>query len=227
VRAAIRAITALVTVAAVAGCGASGGQVVDIPSPVPVPTTATTSAAPPSAADPPTPTTGPTGLPVQQVVPNVVGLRLPAAKARLAAQGYPEVNHVYANGQGRHVVDADNWVVQSQVPAAGSPLTPGTPVTVRIGKPTDGAASGTVTAGVVPNVVCKELSSAKELLKRAGFVELSAQDATGQGRHQILDTNWIVVAQSVAPGRRADPVTPIVLSVVKYGEPTGRSGCAS
>jgi len=73
-------------------------------------------------------------------------------------------------------------------------------------------------ASVMPSVVCMNLQDAQNKIQDAGVFYSRSKDATGKGRHQILDRNWVVVAQSPAAG------TPIgegdaVLSVVKNGEP--------
>lgn len=79
--------------------------------------------------------------------------------------------------------------------------------------PAEGAA-----AGPMPEVVCLDLQSAQDLIqKRAGVFLSLSEDATGAGRQQIIDRNWVVVAQRPAAG------TPIgegdaVLSVVKQTE---------
>lgn len=73
---------------------------------------------------------------------------------------------------------------------------------------------------LMPNVICMNLQSAQDLIQTTGVFFSNSEDATGQGRMQIFDRNWIVIAQ------RPEPGTPFgegdaVLSVVKYGEPTG------
>ncbi|WP_260870325.1 PASTA domain-containing protein [Gordonia paraffinivorans] len=70
----------------------------------------------------------------------------------------------------------------------------------------------------MPNVVCMNLQDAQDTIQEAGVFYSRSKDATGQGRSQILDRNWIVVGQTPGPG------TPFgegeaVLSVVKIGEP--------
>ncbi|WP_083871417.1 MULTISPECIES: PASTA domain-containing protein [Nocardia] len=70
----------------------------------------------------------------------------------------------------------------------------------------------------MPNVVCMNLQAAQDLIQKAGVFFSRSKDATGAGRMQILDRNWVVVAQTPAAG------VPIgegdaVLSVVKKGEP--------
>lgn len=71
---------------------------------------------------------------------------------------------------------------------------------------------------LMPAVVCMNLQEAQDLIQTTGVFFSESFDATGQGRLQILDSNWIVVSQDPPPG------TPIGefdanLGVVKYGEP--------
>jgi len=69
----------------------------------------------------------------------------------------------------------------------------------------------------MPDVVCMNLQDAQDLIQTTGVFFSRSEDATGQGRLQVIDSNWQVVEQTPAPG------SPIgegdaVLSVVKYGE---------
>jgi PASTA domain len=203
------AAASLLAVAALAGCQSQAGSGLG-GSPTP-------SGSPTSSAS----------APSAQPVPNLAGLRLTDAQARLSAAGYTNVEPVDASGQGRHVLNPDNWVVQSTSPPAGTRAAPSTRITVRVVKPTDGAGSTHTTTGVIPEVVCKDLQSAQDALQAAGFYDLASADATGRGRHQLLDRDWVVVRQSVRPGARVGPQTRVLLSVVKYGEPTGASNCRS
>jgi hypothetical protein len=68
----------------------------------------------------------------------------------------------------------------------------------------------------VPNVVGKDLQSAQEEL----FPPLRSTsiDATGRGRVQLLDSNWVVVRQEPAAGTTVPVFTDIKLFVVKRGE---------
>lgn len=80
------------------------------------------------------------------------------------------------------------------------------------------AAPATGGASVMPATVCMNLQAAQDLIQDAGVFYSRSEDATGRGRMQLLDRNWVVVAQEPAPG------APIgegdaVLSVVKRGEP--------
>jgi len=71
---------------------------------------------------------------------------------------------------------------------------------------------------LMPNVVCMNLQDAQDYIQSETGVFFSlSEDATGRGRLQIIDSNWIVVGQRPSVG------TPIsegdaVLSAVKIGE---------
>jgi hypothetical protein len=62
------------------------------------------------------------------------------------------------------------------------------------------------------------LQAAQDLIQDHGVFYSRSEDATGQGRRQINDRNWIVVAQHPAPGAPFGEGE-AVLSVVKDGEP--------
>ena len=70
---------------------------------------------------------------------------------------------------------------------------------------------------LMPDVICMNLQDAQDEIQDHGVFLSGSVDATGQGRNQIIDSNWVVVDQSPAPG------SPIgegdaELSVVKNGE---------
>ena len=71
---------------------------------------------------------------------------------------------------------------------------------------------------LMPDVVCFGLQDAQDEIQDRGVFFSKSVDATGDGRRQLFDRNWIVVSQTPSPG------TPIgeneaVLSVVKKDEP--------
>lgn len=159
-------------------------------------------------------------------VPDVVGKRLSDAIPVLTGAGFHKIDSQDASPEHRVVVNPSNWTVRSQNPAAGTKAAENTRVTLMVTKPTDSAGgSGGTTTGVVPNVVCKDLQTAQDALQAAGFPLITSTDGTGQGRTQIVDRNWVVIAQSAAPGTRPDQADRIVLTVVKFGEDTRQSGC--
>jgi hypothetical protein len=68
----------------------------------------------------------------------------------------------------------------------------------------------------MPDVVCHVGQDALDEIQEAGVFFSRSEDATG--RAQVLDRNWIVVAQSPRPGVLIGEGD-AMLSVVKYGEP--------
>nr|WP_281378470.1 PASTA domain-containing protein [Gordonia humi] len=70
----------------------------------------------------------------------------------------------------------------------------------------------------MPDVVCMNLQAAQNRIQEAGVFFSRSEDATGQGRAQILDRNWVVVSQTPDPGTEFGEGE-AVLSAVKIGEP--------
>lgn len=69
----------------------------------------------------------------------------------------------------------------------------------------------------MPDVVCMGLQAAQDEIQDRGVFFSKSVDATGDGRRQIWDRNWIVVSQTPEPG---EPIgeREAVLSVVKTDE---------
>lgn len=91
-----------------------------------------------------------------------------------------------------------------------------TPATTPAPAPTAAPAPA---VSIMPNVVCMNLQTAQDTIQTTGVFFSRSVDGTGQGRSQLIDSNWIVTAQTPPPG------TPFgegdaVLSAVKYGEPS-------
>ncbi|MGH3877361.1 MAG: PASTA domain-containing protein [Actinophytocola sp.] len=114
-------------------------------------------------------------------------------------------------------------VAESASTSAETP--PANPAPEDSGDGADPAGPGTTAA--LPDVVCMDLQAAQDAMQAAGYYNLGSDDATGQGRQQLVDRNWVVVGQSPAAGARPEQLAPIQLSAVKFGEPTGASGCES
>jgi beta-lactam-binding protein with PASTA domain len=167
-------------------------------------------------------TPAPTAASGPHAVPSVIGLRLPDAERRLKAAGFSKMHVTDVSGKGRIVIDPTNWVVRVQEPAVGARVVAATRITLRVGKPTDLLTTAAAVTGVIPNVVCRDLQTAQDALRDAGYYVLTSKDGTGQDRRQILDRNWVVIAQSAAAGARPRLSTRITLTVVKFGEPATR-----
>jgi beta-lactam-binding protein with PASTA domain len=160
-------------------------------------------------------------------MPDVVGRRLSDAEAALSAAGLMSVNAVDGSGRGRHILEKDNWVVQKQNPQPGEAIMDGAAVTLTVTKPTDDQQTIEAEPGVIPAVVCHDLQDAQDAMRGAGFYVVIAKDGLGQKRYPLIDRNCIVVGQSAKAGSRPEKKTVIELTVVKFGEPTGSSGCKS
>jgi hypothetical protein len=85
--------------------------------------------------------------------------------------------------------------------------------------PTTAAPPTEPATNLMPDVVCMNLQEAQDFIQaETGVFYSRSEDATGADRSQILDSNWIVVAQRPAPGTPIDEGD-AVLSAVKIGEP--------
>lgn len=77
-----------------------------------------------------------------------------------------------------------------------------------------GAAQG----WTMPDLRGKGLQDAQDAIQALtndGIFFTSSHDATGQGRHQLLDSDWQVCTQNVAPGSKITPKTHIDFGVVR------------
>lgn len=86
-------------------------------------------------------------------------------------------------------------------PAGAISSTPGTTPAVR----------------TVPDVVGRPLPDARSTARAAGFGSVTSHDATPAGRHQILDRDWTVCAQTPVPGPAPIGAT-VDLAVAKTSE---------
>ena len=73
----------------------------------------------------------------------------------------------------------------------------------------------------MPNLVGSGLQDAQDAIQKlTGNVVFftSSHDVSGQGRHQILDRNWKVCDQNIAPGAQIQIGVKIDFGVVKLAE---------
>ncbi len=54
--------------------------------------------------------------------------------------------------------------------------------------------------GLMPDVICMNLQEAQNEIQDHGVYFSRSTDASGEGRRQVIDSNWVVVDQSPAPG---------------------------
>jgi beta-lactam-binding protein with PASTA domain len=106
-------------------------------------------------------------------------------------------------------------VISTPTTAATTSASPPTSPTAT-SHPADGGSTFTM-----PNVIGKVLQDAQDEIQRVSGNPLfitSSTDATGQGRHQVLDRNWKVCSQNVPAGQQVSAGTHITFSVVKLDE---------
>ena len=69
---------------------------------------------------------------------------------------------------------------------------------------------------MVPNALGKDYQTAQDLWRAAGLHVMPAIDALGAHRVAVLDSNWVVLSQSPAPGSSVPPDTAITATIKKY-----------
>jgi hypothetical protein len=112
-----------------------------------------------------------------------------------------------------------------QAPAPAAAPTPVPPTTVAP-IPTPGSAALPAepvapTSWVMPDLVGENLQDAQnavQALTDFGIAITTSRDATGQGRSQVLDANWRVCDQNIAPGEEITPTSDIEFGAVKLDE---------
>ncbi|UYP18754.1 PASTA domain-containing protein [Rhodococcus sp. Z13] len=114
---------------------------------------------------------------------------------------------------------------QSTWPATSPATTARTTAPVSVAPATTTPANAATTSAaprlaVMPDVVCMDLQEAQDAIQAAGVFYSRSVDATGRGRAQVWDRNWIVVDQSPPPGTVIGEGD-AVLSVVKDDEFSG------
>lgn len=73
----------------------------------------------------------------------------------------------------------------------------------------------------MPDLVGSNLQDAQNAIQSLtdfGIAVTTSTDATGAGRNQVLDANWTVCAQNVAPGETIVAGTMIDFAAVKLEE---------
>lgn len=87
--------------------------------------------------------------------------------------------------------------------------------------PESEAAEGGPTSWQMPNLVGSNLQDAQDAIQKLTGDKVfftKSHDATGAGRHQILDRDWKVCAQNVKPGATITTSTVIDFAAAKLSE---------
>ena len=158
------------------------------------------------------------------VIPDTVCMDLRLAEDKAAAAGFNNVSSQDAAGRGRRPYVGRNWVVVGQTPSPGTKARTATRVVFRVLYYGDAGAPPVPDRsrpGPIPKLACFDLQEAQDSLQSAGFTRMGNEDATGRGRHPIIDRHWTVTGQDPAPGGTWPKSTRVVLKVVMDGEATG------
>ncbi|GAA5047686.1 PASTA domain-containing protein [Nocardia callitridis] len=125
-----------------------------------------------------------------------------------------------AAGEPTPVADVTSVVPTAAVVSTLAPTSDPVPSSVQAPPPAPVATSEQQGAERVPmpNVVCMNLQDAQNAIQAAGVWYSRSADATGAGRRQVVDRNWIVVSQTPEPGVPVGEGDAL-LSAVKVGEP--------
>jgi hypothetical protein len=150
------------------------------------------------------------------VVPDVVCMDLQLAQDKAQAAGVRFAAQD-VGGDRRQVNDRD-WVVVSQTPPAGRPSGHLMVRVLAYGDPGAPAAPDRTAPGRMPRMACFDLQEAQDTLQSAGFTTLASRDASGRGRHQIVDRDWTVTGQTPAPGGTWSKTTRVTLQAVRDDE---------
>lgn len=163
----------------------------------------------------PSPTPAKTGT-----LPDLVGKGLQSAQDTAQAAGFRILTSHDALGRERHQILDRDWKVCTQTPAPGTHTTD---VTVALGAvktdeqcPAADSGTGTPKAGaLMVDLRGKAVSAARDTLP--SDTSLKVQDASGQNRIVIVESNWQVCSQTPAAGAKLTG-QPVTLTVVKFGE---------
>ncbi|NLV78036.1 MAG: hypothetical protein GXY65_01590 [Rhodococcus sp.] len=105
---------------------------------------------------------------------------------------------------------------RTAAPASSVTTTPVTSVAAAAASPSQTVAP----SAVMPDVVCMDLQAAQDAIQASGVFYSRSVDASGAGRAQVWDRNWVVVEQTPAPGALFGEGDAL-LSVVKDDEYSG------
>lgn len=102
-----------------------------------------------------------------------------------------------------------------------TPAVVSTPAAVPASAAPSAPAVGTAASWTMPSLVGRNLQDAQDAIQALTGNTIfftKSHDATGAGRHQILDRDWKVCSQNVKPGAKITSDTAIDFGAAKLGE---------
>lgn len=152
-------------------------------------------------------------------LPSFAGMGLQAAQDKAQSLGFYRLDSHDAQGRGRDQVWDRDWKVCFQRPAPGRRLITATvdfgAVKLEESCPARDAPPPTPAGTTMPDFTGRSLKVARASLTTS--TSITAEDASGQGRFVLLESNWKVCAQSPAAGTGLKG-QPVAFKAVKFGE---------
>jgi beta-lactam-binding protein with PASTA domain len=153
-------------------------------------------------------------------LPNMTGKGLQSAQDQAQEAGFYSLTSHDALGRGRMQAFDRNWKVCSQTPKAGEHSTD-TKVdfaTVKLEEDCpakDEGAAPEAAGGTMPDFKGKAVKVARQSLDAS--TSITVNDASGQDRMVLMESNWKVCSQEPAAGAKLDG-QPVTLTAVKFEE---------
>jgi hypothetical protein len=88
----------------------------------------------------------------------------------------------------------------------------------------DSTVATSVPRPLMPNLLCMNLQDAQDLIQDQGVFFSKSEDASGQDRRQVIDSNWVVISQNFEAGAPIDEGE-VVLGVLKKEELVRQNKC--
>ncbi|CAM5592745.1 PASTA domain-containing protein [Streptomyces purpurascens] len=153
-------------------------------------------------------------------LPDMTGKGLQSAQDQAQDAGFYSLTSHDALGRGRMQAFDRNWKVCSQTPKAGKHPTD-TKVdfaTVKLEEDCpakDAGAAPEAAGGTMPDFKGKAVKAARQALDTS--TSITVNDASGQDRMVLMESNWQVCTQEPAAGAKLDG-QPVKLTAVKFEE---------
>ena len=177
----------------------------------------------PPSYPPPMPSSQPGWTRMRVIVPSAIGLFfLGVIVGSAGSSDTTEISGtakptVAATAKPTPTATATTDAAVEPAPAATkAPTTKPTPTKPTVA-PADAKPANPETAKV-PNFVGMVLQTAQDTAQAEGFFFLASHDSLGASRMQVLDRNWKVCSQNVAPGKTVSVDTKLDFGTVKLDE---------
>ncbi|MFJ8995590.1 PASTA domain-containing protein [Streptomyces sp. NPDC102279] len=156
----------------------------------------------------------------KKTLPNFVGMGLQSAQDKAQAAGFYGLDSHDSLGRDRNQFLDRDWKVCSQKPAAGKPVSTDTTIdfgTVKLAEtcPATDQAALAAAGKTMPNFAGKAVKVARGALDSG--MSITVNDATGEGRYILMESNWKVCSQKPAAGAALNG-QPVTFGAVKFEE---------